>query len=297
MPSSPRWPRAERLNAQRMTGAIQAAAGVALRIDGPCPGGQVGAAYVAWPDGHRSVLTWRPGVSLAELRDGPLAVIEALRPAGYPAPAAELAVQAGDAVALVWELLPGAPITHLTTGLLDQALTLNDRQAGQLTSHTAIPPVQLYLTSDGPGYCLHQPLREHSPRTQALDRWITTTGASHPGHLSGHDAVHCDYHPANILADRGRITGVIDWDGAGRGDRRLDLVTLRFGIHTIPADPEATRRLDQLLDGLPPHILAPLWAHMSLRMTDWAIRHFTPRDVNHWLDLAEQRARSTSQTP
>jgi len=30
---------------------------------------------------------------------------------------------------------------------------------------------------------------------------------------------------------------------------------------------------------------------MSLRMTDWAIRHFTPADVSHWLDLAEQRAR------
>lgn len=29
---------------------------------------------------------------------------------------------------------------------------------------------------------------------------------------------------------------------------------------------------------------------MSLRMTHWAIRHFTPSEVDHWLDLAEQRA-------
>jgi hypothetical protein len=28
---------------------------------------------------------------------------------------------------------------------------------------------------------------------------------------------------------------------------------------------------------------------MSLRMTDWAIRHFTAADVSHWPDLAEQR--------
>jgi hypothetical protein len=28
---------------------------------------------------------------------------------------------------------------------------------------------------------------------------------------------------------------------------------------------------------------------MSLRMVDWAIRHFSPIDVEHWLDLAEQR--------
>jgi hypothetical protein len=77
MPS--RWPRAERLNAQRMADAISAATGVALRIEGPCHGGQVGA----------------------------------------------------------------------------------------LVGHPAIPAVRLYLTSDGPGYCLHPPLQGHSARTTA----------------------------------------------------------------------------------------------------------------------------------
>jgi hypothetical protein len=50
-----------------------------------------------------------------------------------------------------------------------------------------------------------------------------------------------------------------------------------------------TRRLDAVLDSLPEDILRPAWAHMSLRMVDWAIRHFTPGDVEHSLDLAEQR--------
>lgn len=54
--------------------------------------------------------------------------------------------------------------------------------------------------------------------------------------------------------------------------------------------PDVTQRLDALLDAFPEHILRPAWAHMSLRMADWAIRHFTPVDVEHWLDLAEQRA-------
>jgi hypothetical protein len=283
------WPRAERLNAARMTRAIREAAGVALRVDGPCPGGQTGAAYVSWPGGHRSVLTFRPGTTLARMREGPLAVLDTLRRSGYPAPAAELAVQAGDAVAVVWELLPGAPVSRFSAALLEQALALNDRQAGRLAGRDTIPAVRLYLTSDGPGFCLHQPLREHSARTRALGRWITAVGAGHPGHLAGDDAVHCDYQPANLLADRGRLAGVIDWDGAGRGDRRLDLVTLRFGLHAIPADPGVVSRLDQLLDDIPPHVLAPMWAHMSLRMTDWAIRHFTPGDVGHWLSLAEQR--------
>jgi aminoglycoside phosphotransferase (APT) family kinase protein len=210
---------------------------------------------------------------------------------GYPAPAPELAAPADDAIALVWELLPGSPITHLSTALLDHALALNDLQANRLADFPGIPAVRLYLTSDGPGFCLHQPLREHSSRSRALERWITATGASYPDHLSGDDAVHCDYQQTNLLADGERITGVVDWDGAGRGDRRLDLVTLRFGIHAITADAEAAQRLDRIIDLIPSHVLAPAWAHMSLRMTDWAIRHFSAGDVDHWLNLAEQRAR------
>jgi len=62
-------------------------------------------------------------------------------------------------------------------------------------------------------------------------------------------------------------------------------------VHGISADPAAVGHLDRLLDQFPAQVLTPMWAHMSLRMTDWAIRHFAPADVDHWLDLAEQRAR------
>jgi Phosphotransferase enzyme family len=290
MPSPARWPRVRPLNAPAVAGAIRAATGVRLRVDGPCPGGQVGAAYVTWPDGHRSVLTWRPGVDLAGVRAGPLAVIGALRPAGYPAPAAELAVQAGPDVAVVWELLPGAPVGHVTRGLLDQALRLNDQQAGRLGGRGAIPPFRLYLAGDGPGFCLHGPLRAHGARARALERWITAVGRGHPGWLAGDDAVHGDYQPSNLLAEGDRLTGVVDWDGAARGDRRLDLVTLRFGLHAYPADPGVTAALDRRLDEVGTGVLAPMWAHMSLRMADWAIRHFPPGETGYWLDLAEQRA-------
>lgn len=273
-----------------MAEAIRAATGVDLRVEGPCPGGQVGAAYVAWPDGHRGALTWRPGVGLADLRGGPLAVVEALRASGYPAPGAELAVRVGDDVAVVWQLLAGAPIERFSGALLDQALDLNVRQAGRLAGQDRVPAIRLYLTGDGPGYCLHGPMRGHSDRTRRLERWVARVGAGHPGQLGGQDAVHLDFQPNNLLADGDRITGVVDWDGAGRGDRRLDLVTLRFGVHAVAAEPEAVARLDALLDEVPPHVLDPLWAHMSLRMVDWAIRHFSPGEVGHWLDLAEQRA-------
>jgi hypothetical protein len=44
--------------------------------------------------------------------------------------------------------------------------------------------------------------------------------------------------------------------------------TLRFGLHAIRADPQAIRRLDERLDAFPVEMLRPMWAHVSLRMTD-----------------------------
>jgi aminoglycoside phosphotransferase (APT) family kinase protein len=284
------WSPVERLDADRVARALQDSTGVALVVEGSCPGGQVGAAYVRWPDGHRSVLTWQPDRTMAQLTAGPLAVVETLHAAGYPAPRIELAVELDDAVALIQELLPGSMIERLGPELLDQALALNDRQTDALAERPDVDPVHLHLVDDGPGFCLHEPLRRHGRRSARLERWIREVGAEHPPQLSGTDAVHVDFQPTNLLADGDRITGVVDWDGAGRGDRRLDLVTLRFGLLPLAVAPRVVDRLDEILDAIPPQVLRPAWAHMSLRMTDWAIRHFTPSTVERWMDLAETRA-------
>jgi Ser/Thr protein kinase RdoA (MazF antagonist) len=190
---------------------------------------------------------------------------------------------------MVQELLPGTKIDHLDAHHLDRVLEVHRIQANALEGLGDIPAYQIYLRDDGPGYCLHEPLRQFSRRTAALERRISKYGAEHPGHLVGNDAVHGDFHPGNILAAHCGITGVVDWDGAARGDHRFDLVVLRFGIQPDRADREVVERLDSLLDALPEAILRPAWTHMSLRMTDWAIRHFPPGEVDQWLNLAEQR--------
>ncbi|SCF99134.1 Phosphotransferase enzyme family protein [Streptomyces sp. Ncost-T6T-2b] len=284
-----RWARAERLDAARMLDALHAETGVRLTLDGPCPGGQVGAAYVRRADGRRSVLKWRPCTRVADMEAGPLTVSRVLRRAGCPVPDTELVAQVGHAVVTVQELLPGTAIDRLDHRGLVQALEINRSQAGRLAGYSGVPAARLFLRQDGPGYCLHEPLRRHNRRSAALERWVATVGAGHPDRLAGDDAVHMDFHPGNLLATGGSITGVIDWDGAARGDHRFDLVTLRFGIHGGGADPGVVRHLDAVLDTLPEDVLRPAWAHMSLRMVDWAVRHFAPSEVEHWLDLAEQR--------
>ncbi|WP_322759120.1 phosphotransferase [Frankia sp. Cr2] len=287
--STPQWPRAERLDAEGIVEAIAAKTGRRLRVEGPCPGGQVSAAYVRWPDGHRAVLTWQPDISLADLRAGPLTVIEALRTVGYPAPTTELAVQIGRAVALVQECASDQKIDYLTHRLLDQLLELNGLQVGVLSQRPDARAVQLHLGHDGPGYCLHEPLWRHSRRTAALERWIVAVADAYPDGLTGEDAVHGDFHPGNVLAADGQVTGVVDWDGAGRGDRCPDLVVLRVGVHPKTADPGVVERLDEIIDALPDDVVRPAWAHLSLRMMDWAIRHFAADDVDSWVDLATSR--------
>ncbi|MFC9688806.1 phosphotransferase [Kribbella sp. NPDC056951] len=283
------WSRVARLDVGSVVEQVAEQSGVQLEVEGLCSGGEVGAAYVRWDDGRRSVLKWRPGTRLEDFQAGPIAVSEAARLAGLPVPRTELAVQLESAVATVQELLPGAPIAVLDERLLDQVLAVNEELRLLLAGNSTVPSLNLYLTFDGPGFCLHGPLRSHDRRTARLDDWITAVGADHPGPLRGDDAVHVDFHPGNLLAVDGKLTGIIDWDGAGRGDHRLDLVTLRFGLHGGEPDPAVVARLDATLDEIPPDILRPLWAHMSLRMTDWAIRHFTPADVDHWTALAETR--------
>lgn len=232
------------------------------------------------------MLKWRPSTELPALQAGPLAVTEVARAAGLPAPATELAVQLGSAIATVQELLPGAPIRRLSERALTEALAFNQLQSGLLADRLDVPELELFLDVDGPGFCLHGPLRAHDRRTARLDEWVTSMEL---GSLRGVDAVHVDFHPGNLLAVDGSISGIIDWDGAGRGDCRLDLVTLRFGVHGGGSEPGVVERLDAVLDEIPAEVLRPLWAHMSLRQVDWAIRHDTPADVTHWLELAEQR--------
>ena len=240
---------------------------VPLAYEGPCPGGQVGAAYVRWPDGHRSVLTRGPDVSR---------LLSVARGAGIPAPMYELV----QPPIVVQELLPGS-IAHMPTAATIQSMIeINRRCRGVLAGRSDLPALPLYLREDGPGFCLHGSLRTYDNRTRSLLDQVEEIGRAFPDTLEGDDLVHTDFHPENVLVDAtGTVTGVIDWDGVTRGDADFDLFTLHFDLaHRSPA----------LRVHVPDTVALVCWAHMSLRMVDWAIRHFAASDVAVWLDIADK---------
>jgi hypothetical protein len=93
----PDFPRTARLDVGAVLRQLVQVTGTVLTEDGACPGGQAGAAYVRWPDGHRSVLTSRPAGSLASVRQSE-ALLALGRAAGIPAPRYELTAELPSAV-------------------------------------------------------------------------------------------------------------------------------------------------------------------------------------------------------
>jgi aminoglycoside phosphotransferase (APT) family kinase protein len=68
--------------------------------------------------------------------------------------------------------------------------------------------------------------------------------------------IHRDYHPGNILVNRGRITGVVDWLTACRGPRSIDVARMRLNLAADFGLEEADRFLALYRD------LAPAsWSH------------------------------------
>jgi hypothetical protein len=283
--SPPAFSRVTRLDAVAAVRQLLEVTGVRLEVEGPCPGGQVGAAYVRWPGGRRSVLTLAPpGAAAAAQRTEALLAVG--RAHGVPAPRYAMVQELPDATVIVQELLPGTPPAVPGRRTVESMIEVNRRCRGILADRDG-PAPSLYLREDGPGFCLHQPLAAYDWRTARLLAAIEEVGAAVPEHLAGTDLVHFDFHPENVLIDQAEtVTGVVDWDGAGRSHGYFDLFSLRFDL--ARRAPDLGRWLAEQLEGTAPdEVVLACWAHMSLRLVDWSIRHYTAPYVTTWLGVAE----------
>jgi hypothetical protein len=176
----------------------------------------------------------------------------------------------------------------------------NESFAGLLFDRPDVPAPELYLRGSGQDFCLHETLAQYDTRSRKLLGWIREVGRSAPATLPGDDLVHWDLLPGNVLLDEsGEVTGIVDWDGIGRGHRGFSLVKLRFSLergYSLRPDgypsvaASAVARLEEhLRDVMEPEVFRLCWAHWSLSMVDWTIRHHPRADIDVYLDLATSR--------
>jgi aminoglycoside phosphotransferase (APT) family kinase protein len=217
--------------------------------DLPRPGRwrDVGAGYVTDRRGRRFVLTWQADIAASRHRTI-AELVGIARSHGVPAPRYAHVLEVGNDVAVLQEMLPGSPPRRATPELVEAMVAVNDRLRCALADRTDVSPAQLYLQQSGPGFCLHETLQAYSARTHRLLTRIRQIGDTAPAVMTGDDLVHMDFQPENMLVDdTGALTGIVDWDGAARGDAAMDLLVLFFGLHSAGGSAATIARLEERL--------------------------------------------------
>lgn len=271
---------------ERVLRAVEERHGLDLQPVGRLPGGEVGAHEARDAAGTRYVVKWWPGGG-SYLRVRRAAdLVERLRAVGYPAPRYVLVERTDELTLMVQEHLPGRPAPTVDEPLVDALAALVERQAGLGDGGPEWGATIVESLVQGcRGYCEHESLERHDPRTAALlDRIRRVGRETDPASLPAHDVVHFDFHPGNVLVRDGRVAGVIDWEGCRCGDRAFDLVTLAFVLELRQVQASLRRRVWALATAAAaaPARRAYL-AHVVLREVDWSLRNHGPDELERRL--------------
>lgn len=286
------------IDAEALRAAVEDGGGPSLELVERLVGGAVGAWLVRWPDGHLGVLTWAPPIPPGQppgQLDDVKALMELARAAGTPLPRYEAVFDVGElGAAVLQERAFGQRPTTVSAELVEQLIDLVELRRGILAgSPFSGRPMPMYLASSGPGWCLHEPLRAYSPRTAALVEEIEALAGDNDS-VAGDDLVHLDFHLDNILVDPdqpGKVTAVLDWDGARAGLVGIDLAILAIDLTRRAPSTLQHRVESHLLATTPADLVPRMWAHAGLRLVDWAIRHHGPEQVDHWVAITEEHLR------
>jgi hypothetical protein len=148
------------------------------------------------------------------------------------------------------ELLPGIPAPVPSDRLIGQMMKLNDRQAENaiVGSENWNQKIMSALHDDANGWKkrIARTNQEGADLVGRVESFVA--GASHD--LRSGDIVHGDFQHYNALVSPSdRLTGYVDWEGAGAGDRSIDVSRLLYDAYVAEkeagyrANPETLRML------------------------------------------------------
>ena len=175
---------------------------------------------------------WRTQIERAK------AATDHLRPLGYPVPA-YLHID-GTSAGTFWleNELPGQPLAAPTSAQIEHLLALIELQKGQTISAVQGQDWSWYAMGivfrGDSGFVRY--LMQFSTQTSALAAQIEGLVLGLDGKALGNtDLVHGAFSLSQVLAESDDLTGVINWDQVGYGDRTMDLVSLWYSLMDQPA--------------------------------------------------------------
>jgi aminoglycoside phosphotransferase (APT) family kinase protein len=237
------------------------AAALGLSIIGPFAHGIFGAVAVATADGEELVLKAQPDPTLEPVWATGAEMAARLHERGYPNPRILRVGSTGAAVWSLQERLAGEVLRRLTLTHAEQLVSLASRH--DVDSGLRRPWREDAIAA-ARGWLDSTPIDPADARVlaAALDRG---EGAE----ILQTTIVHGDFHHANALVAGDEVTGVIDWEIAGPGDWRFDLVMLAFGCHIAPGSCEAAASelvTEAVRSQCPDDVAALMMACQVLRM-------------------------------
>jgi thiamine kinase-like enzyme len=256
-------------------------------------GGETGAHLFLGPDGRTVVVKWDTTPDGRAFRREAVALSERLRSkAGWPVPT-ESFIDTEGVSFVIQEFMPGTTPTAIDHRLVDQILELHSRRLGMADPSDPVRwPQNLIttLTVGGNGYCRHESFHRFDERTRTLIGRIESFGCSLKDEdFIGHDVLHWDLHPGNLLVDGHRLSAVVDTDFAIVGDADFDLVMLALTSLNMPCEPGVRSRLyAEGFDHLDEVRAQAYLGHLFVRLIDWSIRRNSPAEVDFWLARADE---------
>lgn len=271
--------------------ALQLAAkhhGLNARAEGRCQGGEstTGAHLARLEDGRQVVYKWAEDPEAGPRFDRLFRRLEELRQLGYLLPTGYRALEVPGAVLLFQDAVEGVASDRVSDELTETLIELNGLQEGMgddLPGESWTAFLTRTLAEGADGWCQHESLENHSPETRRILA-VAAEVADRLRHekLPSGDLAHVDFHHRNILQDgEGRLTAVIDWEGARSGDRVFDLITYAYCLPVAEVSEWAESKVWEAIERLgTPVSIAAYLAHMAVRIVDWSLRfHRTLSDM------------------
>jgi len=181
----------------------------------------------------------------------------------------------------VQELLEGKPAPAPSDRLIGQMVNLNNRQKSNAVLGTEDWNKGIYdaLYSDSHGWKGNIARSSEQGRhlVDSVQRMIEGARLETP---RGGDIVHGDFQHYNALVgENDRMTGYVDWEGAGRGDRGIDLSRLLYDAYVsekeikYAANPETLQMLaGRIQDISGKQILRPYMGYWILQVADYGTK-------------------------